>query len=47
MCHKKGKLTQISGTKPGSDPAQSPVSRIFFYPISIMFQTFTEDSIIL
>ena len=43
----KRKLTQISGTKPGSDPLQSAGSRALFYPISIMPQISTEDSGIL
>ena len=47
MCHKKRKLTKISGVKPGTDPLQSAESRTLFYPKSIMLQIFTEDSVIL
>ena len=43
MFHRKRKLTQISGAKPGSDPLQSAGSRALFYPISIMPQISTED----
>ena len=45
MCHKK-KLIQILETKAGNDPPQSAGSRTLFYPIIIMLQIFTEDSVI-
>ena len=44
MFHKKRELTQISGTKPGTDRPQSDVSMTLFYHISIMLQIFIEDS---
>ena len=44
MCHKKRKLEQISGVKPGTDSAQSGGWKTFFYPKSIMLQILTEDS---
>ena len=36
----------MSGAKPGTDSPQSAGSRTLFYPISIMLQIFTEDSVI-
>ena len=47
MLHRKRKLTQISGTKPGSDPLKSAGSRALFYPLRIMPEISTEDSGIL
>ena len=47
MCHKKRKLTKISGAKSGTGTPKSTGSRTLFYPISIMLQIFTEDSVIL
>ena len=43
MFHKKRGLTQISGTKPGTDRLQSVGSRTLFYQISIMLQNLIED----
>ena len=45
MCHKKRKLTEISRAKSGTSTPQSAESRALFYPISIMLQIFTEDSV--
>ena len=47
MCHKKQKLTKISGAKPGSDPPQSAGSKTLFYPTMYHAQVFMEDSVIL
>ena len=47
MCHKKRKLTKISDAKFGTSTPQSAESRALFYPISIMLQILTEDSVIL
>ena len=44
LFHKKRELTQISGTKPGTDQLRSVGSRILFYHISIMLQIFIKDS---
>ena len=38
------KVTEISGTKPGTDRPQIVGSRTLFYPISIMPKIFIEDS---
>ena len=45
MCHKKENLHKFQA--PGIEPTQSSGSRTLFYPISIMLQIFTEDSVIL
>ena len=45
MFHKKRKLTQMSGAKPGTDPPQSARSSTLFYPINIRLQILTEDSV--
>ena len=47
MCHKKRKLTKISGAKSGTGTPQSTGSRTLFYPISAMLQIFNKDSAIL
>ena len=46
-CVIKTKLIHISETKPGNDPSQSAGSRTLSYPVSIMLQIFTENSVIL
>ena len=46
MCHKKQKLTQILGTKLRTEPSEYAGPKTSFYPISIMLQIFTANSII-
>ena len=47
MRHKK-EITNINfRDKSGTGAMQSAVSRTLFYPISIILQIFTEDSVIL
>ena len=46
-CIIKTKLIQVLETKPGNDPSQSAGSRTLSYPVSIMLQMFTENSVIL
>ena len=46
MCHKKRKLTFVSGAKPGTEPrSQRAGSRTLFYSISIILQIFTKYSV--
>ena len=40
MCHKKRKLTKISGAKSGTGTPQKYGSMTLFYPISIILQIF-------
>ena len=47
MRHKKKKANINIRAKPGTDHPQSAGWRTLFYPISIMLQVFTEDSLIL
>ena len=43
MFYRKRKLTYISGAKPGLDPLLRAVSRVLFFPISIMPEISTKD----